>query len=723
MKKPFPADRRAPVLSRLAAMAAFALLGLSACGGGDDDSPGGPSGGTPVTQAAYRVLAANDLGMHCADKDGQIFSILPPFNVVHAQVVRTGAEPQILDDGRVEVTYRAASNPDDPAGANSINTTSENSPGIFKGNFWAPFAGGTLGGAAYGVLYPAGVLASFEPIPVNLGLPVPDAAQLPALAAAQQAMPGKGNTPQPFQRFDRDLYFFANFPFGGVFQGVNWFAADGIPLLPVDDAGRENAYPLMRVAARDKASGTELASVDVVLPVSSEADCQNCHADPDDWGNGLGSTFASVSFPVARAADAPGPERLLNAAKINILRLHDAKHGKDYTDASGNPAVCDAAADPNDPDCLANQTPVQCARCHYSPALDLAQVGPVDEPAAGPHGRQQTRHISMSRAMHYTHAQFRQADGSPVFPLMPPPDDPRRTGTPKVNDFELGVLQDTCYQCHPGKRTQCLRGAMFKGGVVCQDCHGNMAQVGDDFSANLPNTPFPAGADLTRRVPWASEPKCQSCHTGDANNPNHPAGALVAGDGLRLLQAWLPGDGSAKPIASPGSRFAENNPLYRISGNQDGSGKGHGGVMCEGCHGSPHAIWPNPNPKANDNLAASQLQGHAGTIVECQTCHNDAMDNRITLDGPHGMHPVGGTAFANGGHEKLAERNPDACRACHGRNGQGTVLSKVAHTRQFTLKECENGSLCPGGGEQKNVPVTLPKGMQVSCDLCHRNKL
>ncbi len=150
--------------------------------------------------------------------------------------------------------------------------------------------------------------------------------------------------------------------------------------------------------------------------------------------------------------------------------------------------------------------------------------------------------------------------------------------------------------------------------------------------------------------------------------------------------------------SSPGSRFAENQAvnqkgqtvdvLYRLS-------KGHGGVMCEGCHGSTHAIYPNPNPLANDNVASNQLQGHRGSITECKTCHTT--DLGITLGGPHGMHPVGGTSFTNGGHEDLAENNPDACRTCHGQNGQGTVLSKVAATRHFILKECEDGSLCPGG--------------------------
>lgn len=690
-------------------------------GGNSGDSSG--TGGGTATSASHRVFAANDLGMHCADQDYQIFSILPPFNVVHAQVVETGKEPKLLSNQSVSVRYRAASNPSDPAGANSINTTSANKSGVFKSNFWEQKNGKTLAALGYGALYPKGVLDQFDPIPQDKGLPAPDAALLPALSATQQSMPGfanpfSANDPQAFGRFDTDLHFFANFPFGKVVQGVDWFAADGIPLMGVDDSGRENPYPLMKVEAIDKSTGHLLAATDIVLPVSAEADCQNCHADPGDAGSGIAATFASTAFDVIRAADAPGPEKLRNAAKINVLRLHDAKHGNQYTSSvDGKPAICDAKTDPNDPDCLANQTPVQCSQCHYSPALDLAQVGPIDEP--GVKGRQQTRHISMSRAMHEFHGKQKDASGKLLFPLMPEPDSAeRKAGAVAVNAFEQQILEDTCYQCHPGKNTQCLRGAMFSGGVICQDCHGNMEAVGDDFTGALASG---GQLNLAKRVPWASEPKCQSCHTGDALNNNHPNGAIVAGDGIRLLQAYSKGDASAQPFESTTSRFAENQGLYRLSGNKDGKGKGHNGIMCEGCHGSTHAIWPNPNPLANDNIAASQLQGHSGTIVECETCHQAGTLGN-TLDGPHGMHPVGGTRFANGGHEDLAEKNKDACRACHGRNGEGSVLSEVKVDRSFVIEECENGSLCPGG-ERKNFTVNLKKGDKVSCNLCHSNKL
>lgn len=683
----------------------FTLVGLSACGGENE------GGATEVIidrgntdKGNFRVLAANDLGMHCADRDYQIMSILPPFNNVHAQIIKKGTGntlPKILSDQEADVFYFATSSINDPVGANSINTSSRNKSGIFKSNFWQKTnAGNTLAGSAYGTLYPGKVFGSFEPLPQDMGIPVPDPVTLPQLLAAQQTLPGSANKPQKFKRFDATFPFFVKFPFGSTIQNANWFAADGIPMSPIDDKGRENAYPLMTIMAKDKA-GKKLGHIDVVLPTASEADCQNCHADPNDAGNGLASTFASVDFNVMSMANAPGPEKLNNAAKINILRLHDAKHGQHYvSSADSSPAKCDAVNNPTGPNCLASQTPVQCSQCHYSPALDLAQVGPVDETDQGIKGRQQTKHISMSRAMHFTHASYKNVDGQALFPNMPNPKSSQRTAM-----LAKKILGETCYQCHPGKKTQCLRGAMFKGGVVCQDCHGGMQQVGNDFTGGLPSG---KGFDLAKRVPWASEPKCQSCHTGDALDTNHPANAIVAKDGIRLAQAYLANSVNATPITSPTSRFAENESLFRLSGNKDGSDKGHGGVMCEGCHGSTHAIWPSAVVNSNDNIAAKQIQGHAGTVTECVSCHKSGSLGN-TLGGPHGMHPVGGTRFANGGHEHLAERNPNACRTCHGKNGQGTVLSKVSKDRSFSVEDVGR--------------INLKKGQQVSCSICHRNPL
>ena len=322
-----------------------------------------------------------------------------------------------------------------------------------------------------------------------------------------------------------------------------------------------------------------------------------------------------------------------------------------------------------------------CQVCHYTPALDLAQLGPAGRRAYDPsripdlaNGRNQVAHQSNSRVMHNHHGQF-----TTLFPSLDPPVQDGNGGISN-QATRLAQIEDTCYQCHPGKNVQCLRGAMYDGGMLCNDCHGDMIQVGADFTQGVsPETPGdfklglgnyydPANNDQPR-VPWANEPGCGSCHTGDALNNAQNDGTVVPADvivnvadsngntdGIRLRQAWRIGDPVAKPIVPNNTRFAENsipadfngtpnpgagtsstgaaNPkLYRVS-------TGHGGVFCEGCHGATHAEFDSDAPSlTNDDVASVQLQGHVGTITECNVCHTDAAVP-LGLDGPHGMHPV-----------------------------------------------------------------------------------
>jgi hypothetical protein len=480
-----------------------------------------------------------------------------------------------------------------------------------------------------------------------------------------------------------------------------------------------------------------------VLPISGESTCRNCHADPADVpasrSSGPTSALRSAGLPVATSQDDPEPDlpadvRIEYATDINILRLHDLRHGASYVDTANQPAPCDVNANAGDGDsnCLINRalvqgTPVICQVCHYTPALDLAQAGPQSgPPGSAANGRNQLAHQSNSRVMHNHHGQF-----AGLFPPMPAPLQDA-SGTITNQAQRLAALDDTCYQCHPGSTARCLRGTMFNAGVLCNDCHGDMLQVGADFSTgvspanpgafqlNAGNFYDPASAQL--RVPWANEPGCGSCHTGDASDNLAGSSNVIVNkadsngnsDGIRLRQAWRTGDDKATPIVPRNKRFAEPAVTASFNGfSNPGAGNprlyrastGHGGVMCAGCHGPTHAEWPNATPDANDNVTAMQLQGHSGTIVECGTCHGSAMDSRSTLGGPHGMHPVGaGTRFANGGHEDLAEDNAGACAVCHGpgsrSQNEGTVLSVARADRML------DGKL-------------VRKGEPVGCNVCH----
>jgi hypothetical protein len=117
-----------------------------------------------------------------------------------------------------------------------------------------------------------------------------------------------------------------------------------------------------------------------------------------------------------------------------------------------------------------------------------------------------------------------------------------------------------CYACHPGVRTQCQRDVHFSKGYTCTFCHTSMTAVGDPS-----------------RQPWIDEPRCGNCHT------------------------------------RTGFQFEQTGLLFKQS-------KGHMGVHCEACHGSPHAITPTVMDV--DNVQASAVQGHTGIINTCTTCHS-----------------------------------------------------------------------------------------------------
>jgi hypothetical protein len=675
----------------------------------------------------FTVIAVNDLGIHCGDMDTRNVNILPPFNVMHAVVIQKGKYgPVALDDSQVSVVYSAVSNPDDPALTLEPVLTPEG--GVFKTNFWDAVEDG-----AYDPLYPPPLTPLVELVEEDGSLPVPDIEELVLgsgdLLLDFQFMPGveesyEANHPEPFELFVKDYPLFVNLPIGYVASGVNWFSAEGIPITTFDDFGRENPYPLMRVqavAAKGNQIGQQaesvLASVDAVIPVSGETKCTNCHAAIEDGGDGSAiQRLIDENIDIVTSADDPDAEDVIHAASIeyasdlNILRLHDLKHGDLYSPS------------------LEERAPVVCQICHYTPALDLAQLGPLGPDDELANGREQTINKSMSRAMHYFHY------STGLFAELPPPNDPLRTAdqeTSPVNDFEWNTLLGSCFNCHPGERTKCLRGPMFSAGMLCQDCHGNMGQVGNDFSANVSiDNPgaFILADDFytnpdTPRVPWANEPGCQSCHTGDAlSNLAGEDDTIAAPDGIRLLQAYRVGDAKATPILAENQRFAETqldngNPmLYRLSTDT------HAGLFCEACHGPTHGEWPVTNPEANDQLAANQLQGHSGFIMECVACHEPTDDGLpLGLDGPHGMHPV---ADFNGpdqrwiiSHERFAAISFDECRTCHGVEFEGTVLSRTAVDRLVQCMINEQGTLpeCAAGEEF----ATIPKGTPVSCTMCH----
>lgn len=108
-----------------AVLSALALLCLlcAGCGGGGGSSAGGNGnigdGAKGVFASSMVVFGYNDLGMHCMNQDFSQMMILPPFNTLHALVLRRGENPQFVTSG-VTVSYSV------PGNTSSANKT----------NFW-----------------------------------------------------------------------------------------------------------------------------------------------------------------------------------------------------------------------------------------------------------------------------------------------------------------------------------------------------------------------------------------------------------------------------------------------------------------------------------------------------------------------------------------------------------------------------------------------------------
>jgi hypothetical protein len=256
----------------------------------------------------------------------------------------------------------------------------------------------------------------------------------------------------------------------------NYWEATAIPVVPYDAQGQFDAYPTATVTVKDTSGAVLAVQPTVVLPVSDEMHCDNCHEKTN--------TFAA------------------------ILGTHDKL------------SKTSLAAD------LSQGKPHACSECHADNALGAKGQAGVK---------------SLSEAMHGFHA-------------------------PKM--ATMNTMQESCYNCHPGQKTQCLRGAMAAKGLICDNpkCHGPIDNVASTITAG--------------RQPWLSEPDCGNCHK-NAGNPN---------------------------------------TLYRHSFLMNGPENMNGFILCESCHNGTHSEWKST--LALDNSIPIYLQGQAGPIGTCGVCHS-----------------------------------------------------------------------------------------------------
>ena len=637
------------------------------------------------------VLPYPEMGMQAqtdARYQQNLYNAVTPgsYNALDAQVYLKGRQPKVLTKDDVTLRYAAASNKNDPVGKGSINSTSQNYP-LGKVGEAAPFQSALLQktdmweipvrpttdilGKNYKVMNWISSLTWGDVKAPDKGMAI----------GIQSVMPGIDN---PF--VSNAFQSFATYN-----EANHAFAAKNIPITDIDDTGRVNPYPLMRVQAIDTKTKQPIkeATVDAVVSAAKDFHCSECHekgkiaANPEvdfsqfkeafhsspEYNNGyhckLPACDKTAAFSVPTFYDAVdkngNPSQSLADREYAAVRNAGALH--DFYDNFGINYFIDNGGKDEKTGEHSLDMVNSCTGCHATMVKPIQKGGSFNVNHPGEKSGDMMYYATFSEALHKYHGRLqldpkdktkilRQASGRPLqwddskganpntlFPTM----DAKGKSLP---------MEQSCLRCHSGHREQLYRDRMLTAGTTCSDCHGDMAAVGKAH-----DKPKAGQEGDTKRVEWLEEPNCGSCHMGDGNLGKWGTGkggtteAFSSGVMRRAFDSKDPSATPRKPLldrfavqpSAPidiprddwmDSEYSTRHSVMTISESLYRTSKDvHGNVACAACHGGSHEIWANRNPNANDNVTALELQGHAGTISECSVCHTaDAFKNGQDLD-------------------------------------------------------------------------------------------
>lgn len=398
--------RPKPVRHRAGKWPALLSLGVIVCSTPFLIGLSSPDAGVGRGPGDYVVIAQNDLGMHCMQRDYENFMILPPFNTVHAWIIERKSSPELVEEMEDDQSFEIHV----PGNTRSADKT----------NWWR-YAESILG----------------QSFPPEVGMT--------GNTVAGEFEPGPGHR----------------------------FEYTGMPITPLDDAGRNNPYPLATVEF--KKNGTVLASTQTVVPVSWELRCDLCHGDPK-----------------------PGLD-----TDLDILRDHDRMHNTD----------------------LEHNTPVFCASCHADPALGAPGEPGVSMFSHAMHGAHADRLVDLPVQLetdcYSCHPGQRAQCQRDVHLVNGMNCEDCHGGMADVGDPARTpwVDEPRCADCHdrPGFEFEppgvLFREATGHGGIACVVCHGSPHAV-------TPTASAPDNVQMIRLQGHAGTlDTCTVCHTEVPSDP------------------------------------------------------------------------------------------------------------------------------------------------------------------------------------------------------------
>lgn len=400
----------------------------------------------PAASMSYIVLAWNDLGMHDLNPTYDKEVLLPPYNTIWAQVIKRGNPPEIVTTG-VTLEYRIVDN------THSYGKgTASPLPLRSYGQFWDN---------------------SFDLFGVSLAHDT------------------------GLNLVDPDIH---NGLSGTMLLKGNHFEVDGVPVVPINDAGTWDPYQIAEIVVRDASTSAELARTRATVPTSDEINCAKCH----------GQTINAVAI-------------------LSVLAEHD--------EAEATTFVTDGV-------------PVLCADCHGSPAL--GQTGPgsselyLSQVIHGFHSSTAatcydchpgaTTKCSRSTAHTATDGNCTTCHGTLA-----------NVATTIAEGRVPWVNEPKCVDCHTfvaevDTGSTLYRNASAHNGISCPACHGSPhAQIPSDKAVDhyqalqYQNKALPLGscrvchsgskggglANIVEAHGGSRETACTVCHTGpiSTNNP------------------------------------------------------------------------------------------------------------------------------------------------------------------------------------------------------------
>ena len=589
--------------------------------------------------AGAQILGWNNLGMHCMDSDYSVFSILPPYNTVDAQLIVNGA--LVTASNGYTVTYQAIADPD-----GSINQTSAG-----KGN-WAQFAAKLYGG-----------------VTVDQGLPFPDPHSF--------WMPGTNNTPQ-----------------GMLYEtNLHWFFAYGIPITPYDDTGKRNPYPMMRLIARN-GGGTALATNDIVLPVSDEMDCRACHAS--------GAQAAAQPAAGWVWSSEPERDFRLNILRLHDEHQF-AQHHDVYVSALAARPGNGVKFNPEGlyRSVVADNQPILCAVCHASEALGAGSYSNIPPLTASVHLQHATvldpeLNLTLDHADHRA-ACYRCHPGSATKCLR------GAMGGAIAGDGAMAMQcqschgnmsnvgkasrtgwlnEPTCQQCHSGTATSNNGQIRYTSCFTDNTNWSERVAVNQTF-ATKSNTPAP-GLSLYRFSAGHGGLQCEACH--GSTHAEFPA--THHNDNVRNEKiqghAGVMIECTACHVSMSVSSSTYTNGPHGMHPIGQSWVNGHHDVInenqtsqCRVCHGLDYRGTPLSRMQASRSISVKRdgttitFPTFKGAEVGCYNCHNGPTEDSANT----GANPTAVNLTTN----TLNDQPLAFALPVGGAGATGRVISQPAH--------------------------------------------